>query len=53
MYLKLRNGELSEEEDLDSIVKIRLKGGFYKTMKKVTQELNLASGAAFAATGID
>jgi hypothetical protein len=54
MDSKLRNGELSEEEeDLDSVVKIRLKGGFYKTMEEVTQELNLASGAAFAATGID
>jgi hypothetical protein len=50
---KFHNDEDLSETDLDAMVKIKLRGGFYKTMEEVTQELNLAAAGAFAATGID
>src|SRR2546425_12996104 len=43
MRRKLQNGEeILEEEEEDSILVIKLRGGFYKTMEEVVQELNLA-----------
>ena len=44
--------ELSEEEE-DSIVEIKLRGGFYKTMEEVVQELNLTAVKAFAAKDLE
>ena len=41
------------EDDLDSIVKFKLRGGFYQSMEEVTQELNVAATGAFAAVGLD
>ena len=43
--------ELPEEEDY--IVKIKLRGGFYKTMEDIVQELNLTVVKAFAAADLD
>ena len=50
---KLANGEHLTEKELDSIVEIRLRGGFYKTMEEVVQELNLASAGAFTASHVE
>ena len=36
-----------------TVLKLMLRGGFYKTMEEVTQELNLAASGAFAADGLD
>src|SRR5437867_10488549 len=44
--------ELSEEEE-DSIVEIKLRGGFYKTMEEIVQELNLTAVKAFAAADLE
>src|SRR5437867_1567946 len=49
---KLQHGEeLTDEEE--SIVEIKLRGGFYKTMEEVVQELNLTAVKAFAAADFD
>src|SRR6267154_2908223 len=50
---RLANGEALTEKELDSIVDIRLRGEFYKTMEEVVQELNLASIGAFTASRVD
>ncbi len=44
---KLQNGKELQVSDLDTAVSIKLRGGFYKTMEEVQQELNFAATAAF------
>src|SRR3954463_12929451 len=51
--LKLQRGEELSEEEEDSIVEIKLRGGFYKTMEEVVQELNIAAVKAFAAADFE
>ena len=49
---KLQHGEeLPEEEDYR--VEIKLRGGFYKTMEEIVQELNLTAVKAFAAADLE
>jgi len=42
------NMDCKLDEERDTIVKIKLKGGFYNSMEQLSEELNLASNRAFA-----
>ena len=48
---RLRNDELTSDDELDTSIEIKIKGGFYDSMEELTQELKLASAGAFS--GLD
>ncbi len=50
---KLERGEAISEREAHTSVEIKLRGGFYKTMEEIQQELKLSAKAAYAAAGVD